>query len=217
MYKTIKKLLITFILICASLSVFIYLISISVEVFPSISLNQWDFLAFVGSIIGGFITWWGVKKTISEQRKEKFLDRNRQELSEIHNLVHDIEFISKVHTFELTSEGEDGPVDTVGTLQLHADYLNDFIEIIDKRIPSLISSVEWNAIHSLDTKMKSLRGFLAYYQRLDVYIKSDGILRLMQVVDRYLFMAVEIYEDLENYRLETIKNYYNVSERKIRY
>lgn len=211
-YEKIKKILIVSFLFIVTACCLCILISMIIVLIPHISINDWDFLAFVGSIIGGLITWLGVKKTLGEQRKERFLDKYQREMREIHSLVNDTRYIINVHLFEIYHEEEEKP-DLNGTLQMHADSLNDFIKEINTRLPELISSVEWRVVHKLDLRAKFLSGFLAYYRKFDIYLENEGYARMREVVDKYLDKALEIHTELDDYREELMRKYYDATSK----
>lgn len=210
-YEKLQKILLIIFLVLACLCGVSILVAFLISISPHISINDWDFLAFLGSIIGGFITWWGVKKTLSEQRKERFLDNYRAEMRLLYELVKDTRYIINVHVFEISTDDEDGPPDVLGTLHLHADFINDFIEAITSKMPDLISTIEWDVVQSLDIKMKILSGFKAFHNRLDFYIERDGFKRIRSVVDDYLEKAVGVHMDLDQRREKIIKEYYEIN------
>lgn len=210
-YEQIEQVLTIVFLIVAGLCSVSILVAFLITLSPHISITDWDFLAFLGSIIGGVITWWGVKKTLTEQRKERFLNDYRAEMRELHGIVKDTRYIINVRIFELSTDGEDGQTDRLGTLHLHADYINDFIEVMTSKMPDLISTVEWDVVHSLDIKLKILSGFKVFYNRLDFYINRDGINKIQSVVDEYLDKAVELHTFLDQHREKIMKKYYEIN------
>ncbi|MGG6309976.1 hypothetical protein [Paenibacillus macerans] len=210
-FEKTKKILIISFLAFSTVCCTCILISMILTLVPHISINDWDFLAFVGSIIGGLITWLGVKKTLSQQTKERFLDRYHKEMKELYSVISETRYIINVHLYEF-AEDRDGEVDNRDTLRMHADYIKDFIDKMNSKLPELISSVDWKIVHTIELKLKFLAGFLVYHRSLEFYLKRDGYLSMRSVVDGYLDKAVDIHSDLDKYREELMKKYYRLTK-----
>lgn len=191
------------------------LIAFLIALSPHISIKDWDLLAFIGSILGGLITWLGVKKTLSEQRKDKFLERYREQMKELDTIVKKSRYIINVPAMVLSKKEEDDSVDVIGTLHMHADFLNDFIDEINAKVPDLILTLDdWEFVHALDTKIKILSGFNAYYRHIDRYIMSDGVPRMRDIIDKYLLKAEEIHLDLDHHQEVLMGKYYEMQDRE---
>jgi hypothetical protein len=87
--------------------VFLFLIVAVQTVFLGSDFKAWDFLAFMGSIIGGVITLAGVRITVNNQRNEDFLRTFAERLLSFDNVISNLHDLNNaINKFVMDKDGE---------------------------------------------------------------------------------------------------------------
>ncbi|WFB59039.1 hypothetical protein [Paenibacillus sp. BR1-192] len=196
----------------ASIIVSIWILIASHIKFPT----SWDFLAFCGSIIGGAITWFGVKRTLNHERRLRFLDRYDIEMREISLFIEDIRFIINANfvaeiTYEtLKKNGMDEYSAKMNMLVELGKQIELFLNRVEKRYPDLIGRIDWNVIIKLDMYLKLMQDFKYHYKYIQTYFINDELDKISQVFTS-IDEALSIYQLIENHK-EKITNIYNIEK-----
>lgn len=213
--KVLKYLMISF-MVMACICMLYIMSALVFKIQPLMKDVGWDFLAFIGSIIGGLLTLLGVRITIREQRNDQFLKEVSQKVRIVHELTRELSYIVNIQAFELFDEDEFGNEtrDEYSTASLHADYIVDFISILKERMPILMTSLEWNAYSVLDIKFRFLSGFNRHYQYFtDTGKGEEHTAELRMIVDEYLEKSVDIFTILSDHEHLLTKKYNEISRK----
>ncbi|WP_416293066.1 hypothetical protein ACM7Q1_20400 [Paenibacillus illinoisensis] len=212
MTKKVTSFLIITFLILAVLCVLCIFIAMIRVIFPSIILNDWDFLAFVGSMIAAIVTIVGIRVPILAQRREQRKVQYRSALKQLHMATKEMRRILGVHNYKIM-DYERNQVDISETLRLQAEFIGDYIEAAGNLRDTLIDVMEWEEFEVFENKLRRLNGFLYYNDYLDEYLESvdpDGAFVLE--VNDYLNQAVELERYLIKYQETTLIKYKEVSK-----
>ncbi|UPK45950.1 hypothetical protein [Paenibacillus pabuli] len=212
MTSKVTKFLINTFLMLAVLCISCVFIAMFRVVFPSIDPNDWDILAFVGSMIAAIVTIVGIRVPILAQRREQRKAQYRSALKQLHVATKEMRRILDVHHYKFM-DFETNEVDLSETLGLHADFINDYIESASNLKDTLIDVMEWEEFEVFENKLRRLQGFLYYKDSLDVYlafVDPDGV--FVHEVNDYLNQAVELEKYLIEYQENTLKKYKELSQ-----
>ncbi|MEK4115598.1 hypothetical protein NST44_05270 [Paenibacillus sp. FSL W8-0919] len=209
----LNKYLLTIFLILATTCMFFILIAYIIAFIPYVKINEWDLLAFIGSMVVAVITILGIRVPLLNQKKEQLIVKYENELKQLHRVNNnDMRYILKVES-EKILDIETDEVDRHSTLQLHADYLNDYINSLNGFIPSLIESLDWDFYQKFEEKYSSLGGFSFYYDGLEInYLTTQRFGLLEEKINNYLKIAVELqtllldYQKIVHQKYDEIKN-----------
>ncbi|PQP85457.1 hypothetical protein [Paenibacillus sp. AR247] len=201
-FETVQKVLIISFLAIACMCCLLILIALLLTLSTKINIHDWDLLAFIGSIIGGFITWLGVRITILEQKKDKEIELYYKDIDVLYFIVQDTQFIINVPSYEITKNDAEGKlvVDEYETLQMQLDFTVDFIEIINKKLSDLMKSVEWEVFRVIDIEMKNLAVAKVFAERFENYYSREGSDNMKMRIKRYLEIAGSIHSRLSEYK-----------------
>ncbi|MGG3312215.1 hypothetical protein ABER23_33020 [Paenibacillus lautus] len=211
--EDIQKTLITVLLIIATLCMLCILVAFLSVLYRE--FTEWDFLAFLGSIIGGFITWFGVKLTISSKRDDKEIADYYDDISILYFLVQETRYILNVETMQDSQKEPDGRwvINKRGTILMHLDFIIDFIDILEKNFSDLIKSTDWEVFEQIDFHTKTLASAKTIQNRYDFYFLRDGEDRMEGRVKDYINNAKKIHLILSEYKEQRTQKYYNLKEK----
>ncbi|WP_025848711.1 hypothetical protein [Paenibacillus ehimensis] len=175
-------LLISLFLSCNILFIFLIIDNVVVPNLKSINLKDWDLLAFFGSIIGGLITWLGVKYTINNQNKNEFLKTFSKKI----RVIDSIEFKFTVLEFVLEHYMSE-PNETPSLLKA----FEDFNEVTNETLLDRAAEIDdnfYNAVRkflftlgiwkfSLEEVGDDHKDNLEYFNELQSYLSKIRILR----------------------------------------
>lgn len=204
--RLIHNFLYTFILLFGCIGLLLIVIALMFMISPRISKNGWDLLAFLGSIIGGTITWWGVRLTITEQRREAFMKSYSEEMKALYFTLQEISFVCDTIPHQLRKD-EDFRT-ALGAMCLEADSIIRFVDVIQKRLPELISSVEWSVVYTVDVKIQKLAEIKNFERKLrntPQYIGLEGVRKHLD--EQYIEPAKSIYDILHDRKELIMKKY----------
>ncbi|WP_427052386.1 hypothetical protein [Paenibacillus sp. TC-CSREp1] len=175
----------------------------------------WDLLAFAGSIIGGIITYLGVKMTITSQREDRKVDKYYQDISVLYYIVNNTSFIKNVEIFECGEELEDGSykVNISDTLAMQLDYIVDFMDIVQDKISDLIKSLDVDSFAVLDVNMKNLSGARLFVKEFDLYFRRDGENRMKERVSKYIDISEKIHKLIEDHMDDRTTEYLKIKKK----
>lgn len=199
------------ILFISSIVVSIWILIIPHIKFPS----SWDFLAFCGSIIGGAITWFGVKRTLNHERRLRFLDRYDVEMREITLLLDDIRFIINAKfVAEISAESlkqrhnlDDFSVKT-NMLEELGTRISLFLRKVEEKYPELVGKIDWNVITKLNIYLKLMQDFKYYHKNFNNFFLKGELDEISKVFDRSIEYALSIYQLLEDHQNKMTQKYY---------
>lgn len=192
------------------------IVSIWVLIIPHIKFpTSWDFLAFCGSIIGGAITWFGVKRTLNHERSLRFLDRYDIEMRELSLFLDDIKFIINAKFIaEITSEtlkkkdGLDDYSSKMITLEELGKRIDLFLQIVEKKYPDLVGKIDWTVIRKMRLYMNLMEGFNFYYKNISTFKGEGGLDKISDVFNKNIEDALSIYQLLDDHQKKLTQKYY---------
>ncbi|GGG08543.1 hypothetical protein [Paenibacillus aceti] len=197
----IRNLLVNIFLVLACSCCFLILLALLIKLGPIINIKDMDILAFLGAIIGGLFTWFGVKKTLDEQRKDTFLKNYSAEISMLYVITRETKFISAVKRTEFVNY-DDTP-DEGATLEYKERAIDKFIDIINTKSPELAEKLEWSVFEVLDAKFRTLDGDTIIFKSSPRNDNSKVEKHIKDSLDR----AIEVHNLLEERKQSLAKEY----------
>ncbi|MCM3783174.1 hypothetical protein M3231_09320 [Neobacillus mesonae] len=219
-FAKIKRGLIVTFLALAVMCVLCIFIAFALEFVPFLKINEWDLLAFLGSLLVAFITIRGIRVPIIAQRNEQQVARYERELKQLHKIIKEIRFITYVPKYKILVFEEDTNYDgrdiIEQELRFKFDELRRFIILIDEKMPELLDSLDWTFFHKFDKEFGRLQRFLVLlYPNFEVFLESDiSFTQMEHQIEDYLAEAIELYNLLYNYQNEISPKYYSLLESK---
>jgi hypothetical protein len=120
-------------------------------VFPEDSEIVSGVLSFIGSIIGGFITYIGVKMTLEHRNNEKILEQVSEKIFILEDCLKECQVplntLFYAQLFDVPSERKN---------QVYKIQIKTFSEILDKYYKNLRIKLDFNYIHLLSFHVKSI-------------------------------------------------------------
>lgn len=182
--------------------------------------DNWDVLAFLGSIIGGAITWWGVKKTLKASQSEVLLKSYSSQLSATYKALDEMRVIKDYQTFLFRWLSYRDLHD----LERNFNVVRGFVRNLDDALPKLLGIIEWEFYDSI---LEKRTGFTKLYEaesyldgiksydpeqekKLPPSMKGDPEARYNRLNNMFWEMndlGLEIYNDIEKYRTDLSTKY----------
>lgn len=198
--RLIKWLGITVLIIIVLITV-VLLIFLSKKI-SNLTPGGWDFLAFSGAIIGGTITWLGVKLTLKQSVTDKFFNSYDKKMKVLYFSIEQLNFIVNVYNFMVFTEKEINK----DLVQYKIETMESFYVIYKEEFSKLLGVIDWEAIHVLDLLSKKFGG-ITHAKR--TFEKNEReIHHVNKFIDECYNVATEIFGKLESHKDLLIKNYY---------
>lgn len=212
----VEKYLVVIFLSLAVVCLLVIVIAYIIAFIPKLKVNEWDLLAFIGSIIVAVITVMGIRVPIINQKNEQQMLRFERELKQLHVIIKETSFIQEAKEFELI-DFESDSVDDIGTIRAKAGYLEEFIEVIEKSMPSLIESLDLRFFQDFDAEFTKLTSaFLFYFSNLNDYLNYwSKIPDSKTKMENYLNRAENLHVQLVEYRDEITTKYYDLKNKPV--
>jgi hypothetical protein len=224
--EKVKKWLVNcflFILVIFNLLLLIHACAILLPILP----GGWDLLAFCGAIIGGMITWLGVKKTLNEQKRERDLTTWSKELSILYTILNELSVINDYQVF--LSRGK--YIKDIDELDRNFKVLNDFGNKLNESMKMMLGIIDWNFYDSIIEKKKELIrrvGANSMIQRIRNYDQAEesrlppvfrtNITQNYDSLNKLFWdmndLALSIYNDIDCYRKTIYSNYNMRNDRR---
>jgi hypothetical protein len=123
-------------------------------IFPDIKINEWDLLAFVGSMIAAFITIMAIRVPIRAQRNEQRRVQYQTILKQLHiaqqksRTILSVDKSPKIN-LEINSYVKRNEMKT------RAQFIRDYFEDVTELSNELISLMDWEVFEELDRRFRS--------------------------------------------------------------
>lgn len=206
--------LITILLIFAVAIILLLLFGLAIVLLPQFSAIGWDLLAFSGSIIGGLITYVGVKLTISAQRDDSSINNYHNDKAILYKIIQETHFIKNVNIMEVTEDNSGKPVtNSAKTLKFRLGRIVDFLSIMERYTLDLIKCMDDETFETIHTKVKFLTGSRHYFNNFMHYYYYKGETKMSSTVSEYIEKATEIQTDLEKYKEQRRAEYYELMKK----
>lgn len=190
------------------------LISFVIVIYPKLP-DSWDVLSFSGAIIGGTITWFGVKKTLLEQRRDKFLaDFNNkivvlEEVERELSFIFNSNFLSSIHTSEEAEKHLDlsNEEEELIYLKYNTTYMNHFIAKLGKRMSDIQIALEWSIYDEIHTLYSGLEAFNSDKSNWTNYVRTNSVENIRHRAKGEYEIALSIMKRIAKYREQLINDY----------
>ncbi|WP_211746441.1 hypothetical protein [Paenibacillus sp. Marseille-Q4541] len=196
------------------------LISFLTVIYPKLP-EGWDVLSFAGAIIGGSITWFGVKRTLLEERRDSFITGYDLEMKELVELSDKLTFISNIYlSTEIALEqyrmanGEFVNENEKRTyiIQTKGLVIVKFIKTLEGSFDKLYGNVEFELIQKLKNKVKFMQAYKIYNKDLDGAIRLKGLDKFEEMVDEHQEKSEEIYSIIKDHIKERSQTYKRIKK-----
>ncbi|WJH30484.1 hypothetical protein N6H13_07515 [Paenibacillus sp. CC-CFT742] len=208
MWGKLTKYLIVLFLGAATTCVLVLVTSFLGMAIPKFEEFGWDLLAFIGSIIGGVITYLGVKITITSQREDKVIEKFYQDIGVLYSFLRSSSYILNLRVLELEKKENETSMDHIKRSMLWSfNQINEFLEILERNLSDLIRSLEHNRFELLDVYIKNLSGMTVFIRNFDFYYERDGVFIMSDRLNHYLELSVKIFQLIEGHKEDRTEEY----------
>lgn len=210
--KVTKYLYIAF-LSLASLCLLCLLLALVRVTLPKVSLTDWDLLSFIGSMIAAVITYMGIRAPILSQRKDHLMTRYSSIIKELtlyskktRKIIHMTEFFNSLPEHEVTKR----------RLQDQAILIREYTENVSDLFAEIVNDVDLITFEVIEFKIRSLHGFINYYEDIDNYIQNYDADSFFAVdLKDYLKQSKELEQYLVGYQQRLIVKYQEIRSQSV--
>lgn len=184
---------------------FLLLLALFIKLFSNMSDN-WDVLAFCGSIIGGAITWAGVKLTIKEQKSKDKAEDLKSQIKALMPAVNELSFIAELSAYALIKSDESNE-----TIRYKIVYIERFIVALNKILPDFIGVVDFSFVRIIELKQKKFSTFKFIADAIraaDAPEDGEKFSLRQRHTQEYLEEAQSIFFLIHEHKNKIIKEYY---------
>ncbi|SFS76100.1 hypothetical protein [Paenibacillus sp. 453mf] len=214
-FRSVEK--IAFITVIVSVSICFVCIAVAylLALEPLIVINEWDFLAFLGSIVGGVLTLVGVNMTIREQRNERLAAKYEDSVKQLMRVNKELTFIINARNMVVTNSNTNEK-DILNTMRLRAGTLNNFIEIINKNMSEIMTSLNLTTYRVFEIKFNFLSSnFALYYKNIDYHLNptNNSLGKFEKKLNEFYDKAIDIRTSLDEYEKEILDKYFKIDKK----
>jgi hypothetical protein len=164
-------------------------------------------IGFIGSIVGGVITYLGVKITLEHRDREVFLESYNREMAVISDVLENIRFIIGPEVFILRTVPEISETKEIKNKKLF-EKLECFRDNFGKKLKKIRGNLDWEIVHQLEIRFKKFSALEAYKIQA-----MNGLKNPDDVIEEFFDVAQKIIGDLEAYREQLIQQYKKVKKK----
>lgn len=195
-----EKHLINWLIIAFFLIIDIALIPLMFMYFwPEQALQIGDIFTWTGAIIGGVITYLGVRLTLKYNERNRQIELFNKKIKVVIKAIENIKYIISFENYIYSKKASDNPSIIAHLL----DQLYQFREDISIEIKEMVGIIDWEVVKYIDFRSKK-------FLKLEVDEKDIVIIdatNTSQIIEDYFEAARDIYTKLENYKKTLEKQY----------
>jgi hypothetical protein len=172
-------------------------LGIAFIVFPKDSTMVSGILAFIGSIIGGLITFFGVKMTLEYTTNEKILGNSSKQIFILEDSIRELTICINAITFTEAATN----ITEVQRKEMYLNSFNHFSEAINKHYEIFRLELDYSFIKKLSMRVDSFNA--------TAFILRNN-LRSSETCEDNAQRGKDIYDDLMKHKQLLVERYYKV-------
>lgn len=159
-------------------------------------------IAFLGAMLGGFITYLGVKLSLDYRDRELFLQSFNLKMHTISIFLKELRFIIGPKMFILNT------LESERNMNQRFNMLLEFKERCERLLDDKRGDIDWEVVEIIDIRIKKF-----YTLKSDIILLRNGkhMLSSKQVFDDHLDNAQSILKILEDYKSDLMSKYRNLN------